>query len=303
MISVQEYARRVAENAAETKRQAKEKSFDLSKYHGFDTLAGTLTRAQLSQKSFDILAATILGVLPYLRQNTGADAVELSNGYFIDIELKTSRALPDPRKLFRTERGTLYFTKDVTKWTAGWIDRNKTSTASSQFSASFDINGNRDTKNRKTYLICIDDTTDEVICIHSMEGPKVLEFLTTSQDIKLGSFMKYGTKVTSAVVEIAGWENWCNKVSQNLVTLRCSSIKAEQNRIALEATRIEKKRIKEEAKARARLIRASLKTRSQVRPKSGSTQQTPNLCSSVHELTETQHCFDTQPTSPSVISL
>jgi len=240
-ISVNEYIRRVDENTKEFINQMKENSFDITKFHGFDVEKGILSPIILLKKVHDIFAAVVLRKLPYLKKNHGADAVELSNtNEFIDIELKTSYNSISESKAFKTAANTVYFTKDVKLWKGDWVDRNKTALAKSQFNAKFEIKNNLHTKERKTYLLCIDSDSSEFICAYSMPGKKVLEFLETSKDIKLASFMTYGTEVTDLVLEPVGWDKWIERHLPILETKRCSTKTEENKRLTKEEIKKQK---------------------------------------------------------------
>lgn len=242
MIDEIEYIRRATENRNELALQNSTRSFDITKFHGVDYLKGELQAIKLIKKSHDIYAAIMLGFLPYLAEHNGADAVMLDNGKFIDVELKTSYTHISPKLAFRTKQGTVYFTKDVSSWDDDWVDKNKTCIAKSQFKASFDIKNNLHTKDRKTFLICIDGDTGEIICVYSMEGKKVLEFLESSNDIKLGSFMSSGTEVSTVEVPVTGWDNWIDRVKDQLEVKRTSPYSTELKRLERECRKIEIRR-------------------------------------------------------------
>jgi len=239
MIDKTEYKKRVEENKIELKYQRATRSFDITKFHGVDYERGILQPIKLIKKSHDIFAAIVLGFLPYLAEHNGADGVMLEDDEFLDVELKTCYTHISPKLAFRTKQGTVYFTKDVSSWDWDWIDKNKTCLAKSQFKATFDIKNNRHTKDRKTFLICVDGDTGEIICVYSMEGKTVLEFLQTSNDIKLGSFMTSGKEVTDTTVPITGWTKWINRVKVQLEEKRTSSFAVEEKRLLREIKKLE----------------------------------------------------------------
>lgn len=239
MIDKIEYKKRAEENKVELKYQRATRSFDITKFHGVDYERGILQPIKLIKKSHDIFAAIVLGFLPYLAEHNGADGVMLEDDEFLDVELKTCYTHISPKLAFRTKQGTVYFTKDVSSWDWDWIDKNKTCLAKSQFKATFDIKNNRHTKDRKTFLICIDGDTGEIICVYSMEGKTVLEFLQTSNDIKLGSFMTSGKEVTDTTVPITGWTKWIDRVKGQLEVKRTSSIAVEEKRLLREIKKLE----------------------------------------------------------------
>lgn len=293
MITEQEYLRRVAENTAELLAQTKAGSFDITKFHGFDFVKGVLQPVKLLKKTHDIFAAVIIGALPYLDEHTGADGVILEDGVFHDIELKTCYSHLSPLHAFRTDQGTVYFTKDVGSWTGDWVDRNKTCIAKSKFSASFDIKHNLHTKERKTFLICIDGTTGEIICVYAMEGKRVLEYLKTSNDIKLGSFMSSGVEITNVALPVTGWDAWIDRHKPLLVVKR-TSLKSQEEK------RLEKIRIKEEKKMQQKLLLDSLLDRySSEMTKTDPSEQISIPCIEDDDQLQIQDLLEIQPISPS----
>lgn len=230
MIDAEEYIRRKNENTREMLRQNSIQSFDITKFHGIDAVKGSVRPIKLIKKSHDIYAAIILGFLPYLIEHTGADAVKLSNNEFEDVELKTCYAHISPSRAFKTKKGTIYFTKDVSLWDE-WVDQNKTSVAESHFNAVFNVRYNLSSKNRPTYLICVDADSGEIICIYELDGNTVVEYLKTSKDIKLGTFISRGRAVMDSMMPLTGWLAWCDRVSANLLVKRTSTIEREKDRL------------------------------------------------------------------------
>lgn len=263
-MDLQTYLRKQKENTEELRKQEASESFDITKFHGYDYDRGVLPAVKLLKKVHDIFAAVRFGFLPYLGEHTGADAVMLENGIFIDVELKTCYSHISAATAFVTLAGTIYFTKDVSLWT-DWVDENATSIAASQFKATFEIKRNLQSKNRKTFLICIDGNTGEYICVYSMEGNLVLEFLKTSGDIKLGSFISKGKEVTDFLLPVVGWQNWLDR-SRNLLDIKRRSTT--------------KKELARQLRDEQRLLKASLpKTRSRKKTKTDPNLQTSTLCS------------------------
>jgi len=220
MITVDEYKKRIQENTVEWYNQKTTNSFDITKYHGVDATAGSVNTILLLKKTHDIYAALILGFLPYILENTGADAVRLDAHGYTDVELKTCYAHISPSTAFKTERDTIYCTKDVGMW-GKYVDKNKTQILESTFSAAFRITHNLQTKNRDTYIIAIDGTDGCIIDIYSLEGNLVVDYLKTSNDIKLGSFLSKGTKVASPVEVVKGWYTWVDGLLPLLETKVC----------------------------------------------------------------------------------
>ena len=220
MITIQEYNRRVQENTSEYLQQLLTDSFDLKKFHGVDILAGTVSRCKLSKKSHDILAAIILGFLPFLLENTGTDAISLENGIFVPVECKTSYT--NTEKLFKSDRSTIYYTKDITQW-ADKVPRNKCTPLKSCFNAAYKITNNIALKGVDTYLLCIDELNDSVISIFKINADIITEYFTTRFvpesgliTIKQVTFEKLGRPVSQAIIPIIGFDNWKNSLLNKL---------------------------------------------------------------------------------------
>lgn len=294
MIDKALYKKRVAENKIELAHQRSNGSFDITKFHGVDYERGILQPIRLIKKSHDIFAAVLLGFLPYLAEHNGADGVMLENDEFLDVELKTCYTHISPKLAFKTKQGTVYFTKDVSSWEWDWVDKNKTCLAKSQFKASFDIKNNLHTKDRKTFLICIDGDTGEIICVYSMEGKDVLEFLRSSNDIKLGSFMTSGKEVTDIAVPVTGWTKWIDRVKAPLEEKRTSLIAVEERRLHREIKKLE---------ILQKVENISVPDSDSSQPaKIDPTPQTPTPCSSILDQQQSLDLEDTQPTYLSEIS-
>lgn len=277
-MTEEEYLRKQNENTIELLRQEADGSMDITKFHGFDFEKGILKPIKLLKKAHDIFAAVRLGFLPYLNEHDGADAVMLEDNKFEDVELKTCYSHISPELAFVTKLGTIYFTKDVHLW-GEWVDRNKTNLAKSHFSAAFDIKKNLHTKDRKTFLICIDGNTGEYICVYSMKGESVVEFLKTSNDIKLGSFMTHGEEVKNFILPVIGWDKWLERAAKTLQVKRTTPFQQEQKRI-------EKERIKQEkiCEQKQNLLNILGPDRYyMLYPKSHPSEQNASLCSSNNE--------------------
>jgi hypothetical protein len=191
--------------------------FDLSRFHGADASAMEVPVITLASKSHDIYAATRLGFLPFLKENHGADALALKYGYLVGVELKTSFARITADNAFKTKRGTIYITENVHQW-GNEVDVNKTTKLPSRFVASFAITSDKQyaSKNRDTYLIAIDAVRDIIIDCFMLEGDSVINFLESSNSIKLGSFMSYGDRVKMVDNSAMGYDNWVAKLSTEL---------------------------------------------------------------------------------------
>lgn len=211
MITISEARILINENTQELKTQELNGSCDLSKFHGIDAMKGTVSAIELLKKGHDIWAAAYLGVLPYLRENIGADAVIVHDHGFEDAELKTCYANLDPLTAFITNDDVIYFTKDITLW-GDKVQKSKTVRASSRFSAKFDKMKDKtfESKRRTTFLLCFDPQRNIIVESRVMDGDKVMKYLATSQDIKLGSFMSDGQKANTVLNNVIGWENWTN---------------------------------------------------------------------------------------------
>lgn len=225
MISVDEYNKRVYENKQIYLNQVASGSFDFTKFHGVDALAGEVTLIRLLKKVHDIYTAVNLNMLPYLTEHIGADAVKLVNNEFYDVELKTCFVDITPNSAFKTAKNTIYTTKDVSKW-GDKVERSKVALLTSAFKASFTIKNNLHTKNRDTYLLLIDGNNSNVIDCFMLEGQKVVEFLETSRDIKLGSFIKYGHSISHNLNNYIGWQKWVDSILPTLPTKQVLNKKA-----------------------------------------------------------------------------
>ena len=222
-----EYNRRVRENTTILLQQESTRSRDLTKFHGFDALAGELGPDIAIYKAFDIRAATLLGHLPILRANTGADGVNLETNIFREAEYKMCYATATPETAFKTCNDTIYFTKDVNLW-ADEVKDTKTTSSGSKFSAKFNRDSKKASKNRDTYIIASDTVSEKYIDCYMLLGELVVKYLSSSGDIKLGSFMKYGKRVDLLVPTI-GYKNWINALLPTLKTKRRSATAMEIN--------------------------------------------------------------------------
>lgn len=218
MISEDEYNKRVAENKIIYLQQVASNSFDFTKFHGFDALSGEVTFIRLLKKVHDIYTAVNLNMLPYLKELHGADAVKLENSVFKDVELKTCFVEISANTAFKTVNGTIYTTKDLSQWPNG-VPYSKVALLTSAFKASFGTtNKQPHKKDRDTYLLLIDGSNSKVIDCFMLEGSKVVKFLETSRDIKLGSFIKYGNSTASELNNCIGWDKWIESILPILPT-------------------------------------------------------------------------------------
>lgn len=231
MITQEEYIKRVNENTLEWNKQRKEKSFDITKFHGFDARAGDLNHVVLLKKVHDIYGAIVLGFLPFLSEQCGADAVKLSDNSYEHVELKTCYASVSPKTAFKTKSNTIYYTKDVEIWDE-YVDKSKTQLIESTFSAAFSIKNNLHTKHRETYIIAIDGNNGDIIDVFYLPGSIVVDYLKSSKDIKLGTFMKKGIQFRSETFNAIGWKNWISDMLPKLKVKTCESKSTKQRRLS-----------------------------------------------------------------------
>lgn len=233
-MELQEYQRRVEENTKEYLKQLQDDSFDLMKFHGADVEAGEISRIKLCKKGHDLLGAVMLKFLPYLEENTGADALAYTNNSFREIEIKTTYT--DQSKLVRTERNAVYSTKHLSE---DVIDRNKTTSLKSCFNASYDIKKNKDSKARDTYLLAVDEETDAIIeCAMATEDAMRgylkgrQESKTGSMDIKLSTLEDIGSPYRNTVTLVIGYNKWKESVIKTAPLKKISSPSRKKVRVA-----------------------------------------------------------------------
>jgi len=210
MKNIKEITRKIAENSAEIKRQMKNNSFDLKKFHGADAHAGDLSAFVLSAKAFDILAAAHIGALPYLKEKRGADGIFIKNGKITEVEFKTSSRTINTDNSFVTKRGAIYLTKEDNKLLE-CVKKSECVKLESAFTASFgDIQyeSNLQSKCRDTYLIAFDEHTNQIIDCFMLTGDIVVDYLQTSNSIKLGTFIKHGKQVALESGPVIGYAQW-----------------------------------------------------------------------------------------------
>lgn len=202
----QEFQRRVDENTVELKKQISNRTRDVTKFHGFDALAGELDPDVVMHKSSDIWVAALIGCLAILTRKTGADGVTSNGIEYKEVEFKSCYAHVSPDVAFKTPLGTIYFTKDVNMW-GSHVKESTTQRAASKFKASFDKSKHKPSKDRDTYLVAKDASSGELIDCYMLPGEKVIKYLKTSNDIKLGSFISDGKQVPLQV-PVLTFKSW-----------------------------------------------------------------------------------------------
>ena len=215
-ITQQEFQRRVLENTTELKKQLADKTRDVTKFHGFDAVAGELDPDVVMHKSPDIWVAALIGCLAFLSKKTGADGMTTNGIAYREAEFKSCYTYVSPDVAFKTTQGTIYFTKDVNMW-GSHVKINSTSSAASKFKASFDPKADTLSKDRDTFLVAKDVSSGKLIDCYMLTGDKVVEFLQSARDIKLGSFMKNGTQVPLQVPTLS-YDAWYKSVLPTLLT-------------------------------------------------------------------------------------
>ncbi len=216
-----EIKRRIAENTKEIKRQVRRNQFDLKKFHGVDAEAGEISMFTLAAKAFDILAAVHVGALPYLKERHGADGVMIKRNMVVDVEFKTCARTISEKNAFITERGTVYTTSPKHE-SASVIKHSQCALIESYFNAAFDVKDKKilQTKRRDTYLLTFDEVNNRVIDCYIMDGDNVVAFLETSNNIKMGSFIKYGKPVELVSGPVIGWHAWRKELADTLTVKR-----------------------------------------------------------------------------------
>jgi len=89
------------------------------------------------------------------------------------------------------------------------------------FTGSYDANMSATTlktKARRTFLVCFDQTTNEVICAYSLSPRQVAKELDLRQSnatlsLKLNVFMRDGKEAQYKVKRV-GWEKWYKNLQQ-----------------------------------------------------------------------------------------
>jgi hypothetical protein len=217
MNAIKEITRKIAENSVEIERQTKNNSFDLKKFHGADADAGELSAFMLSAKAFDILAGIHIGALPYLREKHGADGLIIKNGKIEDVEFKTSARTINADNSFITARGTIYLTKEDNKLLE-CVKKSEVVIMESAFYAAFAVQyeSNLHSKCRDTYLLAFDEHTNQIIDCYMLDGDTVVDYLRTSNSIKLGTFIKHGRSVELKSGPVIGYDAWKKKLGTTL---------------------------------------------------------------------------------------
>lgn len=210
-MEIQEFIKLRDENTVEYNRQLLNNSFDLKKFHGFDAKAGSLGRYVLAKKTHDILAAVALGFLPYLKENTGADAVKLVDGLFVTVEVKSSYT--DIMKLFKNKNNTVYSTEDINLW-ADKVPKANIRSLKSCFNASYKIVNNLSSKFRDTCFVVVDNLTDEIVEAYEMDTNAMTIYLSErkipesgNMSIKLVEFMSLGKPIDTVIPKL-GFKVW-----------------------------------------------------------------------------------------------
>ena len=221
-----EFLRRTQENTTEYHRQEKADSFDLKKFHGFDALAGEVSRSVLARKANDIMDAVVHSMLPILHENHGTDAYRLNpDGSFSPVELKSTYT--DESKFFKTESGAIYsVTLDKIK-PDGTVLKNNTTSFKSNFNATYEIRNNLEAKNMDMYLTIRDSRTDYLVDCYHVPAKEIFNYLkdknvpkSGSVPIKLTTCMKIGTRVETAITDIIGIDNWKKTLLPTLPTIK-----------------------------------------------------------------------------------
>ena len=217
MNAIMEITRKIAENSAEIKRQTKNNSFDLKKFHGADAHAGDLSTFVLSAKAFDILAGAHIGALPYLKEKHGADGILIKNSKIEKVEFKTSARTINADNSFINTRGAIYLTKEDNKLLE-CVKKSEVVSLESAFFASFAVQyeSNLHSKCRDTYLLAFDEHNNQIIDCFMLDGDTVVKYLRTSNSIKLGTFIKHGKSVVLESGPVTGYAQWKKELSTTL---------------------------------------------------------------------------------------
>jgi len=208
-MNIAEIKRKIEENTAEIIRQTKINSFDLKRFHGADCNAGEATNFTLTAKAFDIIVAIHIGALAYFKEKHGADGIVLRKNKVVEVEFKTSSRMITNENAFRTINGAIYVTSPKNKLLNS-IKHSKVACLASSFVAAFDVRyeENLKSKCRDTFLIAFDESNDSIIDCFELDGDTVVEYLGSSNSIKMGTFIKYGKRVNLVSGKAVGFEKW-----------------------------------------------------------------------------------------------
>ena len=178
----------------------------------------------IMRKSFDILPAAYLGLLPLTTPN-GADALKvLPNGKVIEYEIKTTEVNSKNQLWTDFASGKLYRGR-VNTAKKGELGSRKT-VLGSVLRATYHIHSAEliETKNRQTILLCADvGSEDGYFDAWELPGKYITEFLgaridgeerrSIKREISMLAFMQNGTRAQT-VVPLKGYEAWEEEVSQ-----------------------------------------------------------------------------------------
>lgn len=235
MITINEFIKRRDENTAEYLRQELSNSFDLKKYHGFDTEKGSLGKYILASKTHDILAAIALGFLPLLNSRSGTDAMRLNVDKFEKVELKTSYT--DETKLIKTKRNAVY-SATTDRIIGGIVPRDSTTSLKSNYEAAYNIVDNIGVKDIDTYLMLVDSRNDRFIDCFMIPGLIIGKYLSVRTipssgniKIKFTIFEELGKQVTHTCVPVIGFNQWKDSLLPTLPVVHVQSPSRKKKKI------------------------------------------------------------------------
>jgi hypothetical protein len=218
-LTQEEFDRRVAENTETFMRQKQDNSFDVSKYHLATHLKGELSIPILIANIHDIYASIIVGALASPDRH-GCDAILMDNHIITHVELKTSYL--SQNSVWKNEKNKIY--------TGTSNNKNRMRAIESYLKAEYKLKmDNLEEKIMDTYLICIDGTSSDIICVYKIGKDNILSLLNYNNGIKhhgntyrksvqLYHFKKYGSLVKTSIPQV-GIDEWKSMMLPNIPTL------------------------------------------------------------------------------------
>lgn len=219
-IPQEEFDRRVVENYNTFLAQKQQGSFDITKYHLATHEMGELSIPILIANIHDIYASIIVGALASPHRN-GCDAIIMDKGKVKQVELKTSYI--SRSSIWKSPRGTIY--------TGTENSRNKMKPIESYLKAEYKIyKKDLESKYIDTYLICMDGSNGDLICVYKIVQDKIKEAITYKngiihhgdmyrKSVSLSQFKKVGSLVNTKIPQV-GIDEWKKRIHNDIPTLK-----------------------------------------------------------------------------------
>jgi hypothetical protein len=214
MITVEEAKRRIELNKQIWARQKKLKRWVSTDYWWADATPDEVSLASVNRKINDLMAALAVGVLPILKESTGADAYEVVNDELKEVELKSS--FVSRHLIWKSTDGTLYTGKQN--------EKNKRCNLKSSHAASYHITKNM-VNNRKmiTYIVLFADepgtTLPIVIEARRLTAEQIGDILQrksggqkTKMEVKFSEFETSGTRADTDGIGYDIWESQIKEI-------------------------------------------------------------------------------------------